>query len=69
MAVLNRLDRFHLAMDAIDRVPGLAERAAQTKQHLRDRLNEHQAYIVLHGEDMPEVCDWKWPYGAQKPNA
>jgi xylulose-5-phosphate/fructose-6-phosphate phosphoketolase len=69
MAVLNRLDRFHLAMDAIDRVPGLAERAAQTKQHLRDRLNEHQTYIILHGEDMPEVRDWKWPYGAQKPNA
>ena len=69
MAVLNRLDRFHLALNAIDRVPGLAERAAHTKQHLRDRLSEHQAYIEIHGEDMPEVRDWKWPYSAQTDSA
>jgi xylulose-5-phosphate/fructose-6-phosphate phosphoketolase len=64
MAVLNRLDRFHLALDVIDRVPGLAAKEAHTKQHLRDRLSEHQAYIVTHGEDMPEVRHWQWPYGA-----
>ena len=68
MAVLNRLDRFHLALDAIDRVPGLAERAAHIKQHLRDRLREHQAYIVSHGEDMPTVNNWRWPYGTQARN-
>ena len=50
---------------AIDRVPGLAERAAHARQHLRDRLNEHQGYIEQHGEDMPEVRNWKWPYNAQ----
>jgi len=60
MAVLNRLDRFHLAMDAIDRVPGLAQKAALTKQQLQDRLNRHQAYIIAEGEDMPEIRDWKW---------
>jgi len=61
MAVLNRMDRFHLALDAIDRVPGLSERAARVKQHLRERLSEHQAYIVLHGEDLPAVQNWRWP--------
>ena len=64
MAVLNRLDRFHLAMDVVDRVPGLAEKAALTKQQLVDRLNDHQAYIVSHGEDMPEIRDWQWPISA-----
>jgi xylulose-5-phosphate/fructose-6-phosphate phosphoketolase len=61
IAVLNRLDRFHLAMDAIDRVPGLAEKAALTRQHLRERLTEHGQYIVTHGEDTPHVRDWQWP--------
>jgi xylulose-5-phosphate/fructose-6-phosphate phosphoketolase len=69
MAVLNRLDRFHLAMDAIDRVPGLAARAADTKQRLRDSLDEHRAHIVVNGDDMPGVRDWTWPYGAQLPSA
>jgi xylulose-5-phosphate/fructose-6-phosphate phosphoketolase len=46
----------------IDRVPGLATRAACTKQALRDKLVEHRRYITLHGEDMPEVRDWTWPY-------
>ncbi len=60
MAVLNDLDRFHLAGDVIDRVPSLGSRAAHTKQHLRDRLLEHKAYIEKHGEDMPEIRDWRW---------
>jgi xylulose-5-phosphate/fructose-6-phosphate phosphoketolase len=69
MAVLNELDRFHLAMDVIDRVPGLAEKAAHTRQHLRNRLFDHQAYIVRHGEDMPDVRDWTWPHNTQTPGA
>jgi xylulose-5-phosphate/fructose-6-phosphate phosphoketolase len=61
MTVLNDLDRFHLAQDAIDRVPRLAYRAAHFKQRLRDRLIDHRQYIERHGEDMPEIRDWKWP--------
>ncbi|PQV62669.1 xylulose-5-phosphate/fructose-6-phosphate phosphoketolase [Abditibacterium utsteinense] len=64
MCVLNDLDRFHLAMDVIDRVPGLCSRAAYFKQMLRDKLLEHHAYIRQHGEDKPEIRDWKWTHGA-----
>jgi xylulose-5-phosphate/fructose-6-phosphate phosphoketolase len=60
MVVLNDLDRFHLAGDVIDRVPGLAARAAHAKQHLRDKLLEHKEYVRKHGDDMPEVRDWMW---------
>ncbi|OGP35910.1 MAG: phosphoketolase [Deltaproteobacteria bacterium GWC2_65_14] len=60
MVVLNDLDRFHLAEDVFDRVPGLASRAAYAKQELRGRLLEHKQYIHRHGEDMPEIRDWKW---------
>ena len=60
MVVLNDLDRFHLAGDVIHRVPGLAERAFQAKEYLRNKLLEHKAYIEKHGEDMPEIRDWKW---------
>ncbi|MBA2723615.1 MAG: phosphoketolase family protein, partial [Methylibium sp.] len=60
MAVLNDLDRFHLAGDVIDRVPSLGPRAAVVKQLLRDRLIEHKAYIWEHGEDMPEIRNWRW---------
>ncbi len=62
MTVLNDLDRFHLAGDVIDRVPRMRDVAAHFKQSLRDRLVEHKRYVVEHGEDMPEVRDWKWPY-------
>ena len=62
MVVLNRLDRFHLAMDVIERVPGLGSRAAHVKQHFRDKLIEHRTYIDQHGEDMPEIQNWNWPY-------
>jgi xylulose-5-phosphate/fructose-6-phosphate phosphoketolase len=65
MVVLNDMDRFHLAMDAIERVPGLATRAAYAKQHFRDRLTEHRAYICAHGDDMPEVRDWRWTPSAE----
>jgi len=60
MAVLNDLDRFHLVADVIDRVPGLAGRAAHVKQWIRDKLIEHRAYITEHGEDMPEIQNWRW---------
>jgi xylulose-5-phosphate/fructose-6-phosphate phosphoketolase len=64
MVVLNDLDRFHLVMDAADRVPALADRAAYLKQRMRDKRTEHKRYIVRHGEDMPEIRNWKWPYGS-----
>jgi xylulose-5-phosphate/fructose-6-phosphate phosphoketolase len=61
MTVLNDLDRFHLVIDVVDRVPSLGYRAARVKQAMRDRLAEHRRYVVEHGEDMPEVRDWHWP--------
>ncbi len=61
MAVLNDLDRFHLAMDVADRVPMLAGQAGYLKQHLRGKLTEHRQYITRHGQDMPEILEWKWP--------
>jgi xylulose-5-phosphate/fructose-6-phosphate phosphoketolase len=62
MVVLNRLDRFHLAMDVIEWVPGLGSKAAHVKQHLRDKLIDHTNYVEQHGEDMPEIQSWCWPY-------
>jgi xylulose-5-phosphate/fructose-6-phosphate phosphoketolase len=62
MVVRNRLDRFHLAMDVIERVPGLAAKAAHVEQHLRKKLIDHRAYVDQHGEDMPEIQNWRWPY-------
>ncbi len=60
MTVMNDLDRFHLANDVIDRVPGLGTRAVYVKQWLRDRILDHKAYIRRYGEDMPEVRNWTW---------
>jgi xylulose-5-phosphate/fructose-6-phosphate phosphoketolase len=60
MVVLNDLDRFHLAGDVIDRVPGLGAGAAYAKQFIRDRLIDHKNYIEQYGEDMPEIRNWKW---------
>ncbi len=60
MVVLNELDRFNLADDAIDRVPHLRYRAAHVKQMLHNKLIEHKQYVREHGEDMPEVRNWKW---------
>jgi xylulose-5-phosphate/fructose-6-phosphate phosphoketolase len=60
MTVLNRLDRFHLAADSIDRVPRIRDAAGHVKQHLRDRLMAHRAWITSRGEDMPEILNWRW---------
>src|SRR5439155_1425829 len=64
MVVLNGLDRYHLAIEAIERVPGLATKAAHVKQLFRDKLIEHSHYVREHGEDMPEVQGWVWPNSA-----
>jgi xylulose-5-phosphate/fructose-6-phosphate phosphoketolase len=60
MAVRNNLDRFDLVADVVDRVPSLGSQAAYTKQLIRDKLIEHEEYIHKHGEDMPEIREWKW---------
>jgi xylulose-5-phosphate/fructose-6-phosphate phosphoketolase len=49
-------------MDVIERVPGLESKAARIKQRFRDKLIEHRSYIDEHGEDMPEIQTWSWPY-------
>jgi xylulose-5-phosphate/fructose-6-phosphate phosphoketolase len=66
MVVRNDLDRFHLVADVIDRVPKLGPVAAYAKQAIRDKLIEHAEYIRAHGEDMPEIRNWRWnPPGAE----
>ncbi len=60
MTVLNDLDRFHLAMDVIDRVPATGTPGLYLKQQLQNKLIEHKRYIAAHGLDMPEVHEWQW---------
>jgi xylulose-5-phosphate/fructose-6-phosphate phosphoketolase len=62
MVMLNDLDRFHLSMDVIDRVPGLSESCGRLRQDLSDRRIRARAYTREHGEDDPEIRDWVWPY-------
>ncbi|HEY8871032.1 MAG TPA: phosphoketolase family protein [Candidatus Limnocylindrales bacterium] len=62
MVMLNDLDRFHLVMDVIDRVPGLAGRAGHVRQLMSDRRVEARAWTRREGEDPPEIRDWTWPY-------
>ena len=62
MVMLNDLDRYHLVMDVIDRVPGLADRAAHLRQDMADRRLRARAWTRDHGEDIPEVQEWTWPY-------
>ncbi|MFL5775299.1 MAG: phosphoketolase, partial [Chloroflexota bacterium] len=61
MVMLNDLDRFHLVMDVIDRVPGLASQAGHVRQLMVDKRLEARAYTRVEGEDLPEVRDWTWP--------
>src|SRR6185369_4771819 len=62
MTVMNDLDRFHLVLDVIARVPGLSSDpdAERTAAYCRERLAEHEVYIREHGDDMPDVRDWRW---------
>lgn len=69
MLMLNDLDRFHLVIDVIDRVPGLADRAAHLRQQMADERLGHRAYTREVGDDMPDVRDWVWPGAAPPPEA
>jgi xylulose-5-phosphate/fructose-6-phosphate phosphoketolase len=62
MAMLNDIDRFHLVMDVIDRVPGLGTRAAHLRQHMVDERLRARAHTREYGEDPAEIRDWAWPY-------
>ena len=63
MVMMNNLDRYHLVTDVIDRIPGLAAKAAATRQAMVDRRNEARAWTRTHGDDLPEVAQWIWPHG------
>ena len=60
MVVMNDLDRYHLVMDVVDRVPGLRQKAARIRQLMVDRRSAHRAWTREHGEDLPEVREWTW---------
>jgi xylulose-5-phosphate/fructose-6-phosphate phosphoketolase len=60
MTVLNDLDRFHLVMDAVDRLPQTGEKGLALKRRLKDKLFEHRQYINHNGQDMPEIRNWTW---------
>jgi xylulose-5-phosphate/fructose-6-phosphate phosphoketolase len=60
MTVLNDLDRFHLVMDTIDRLPQTGNPGIRLKQQLMDKLVEHKQYINQHGQDLPEIRHWQW---------
>jgi xylulose-5-phosphate/fructose-6-phosphate phosphoketolase len=69
MVMLNDLDRFHLVIDVIDRVPGLAERAAHLRQHMLDERLRHRAYTREYGEDPQELREWTWPDDGEAPTS
>ncbi len=69
MVVMNDMDRFHLVMDVIDRVPGLVGRGAQLRQRMVDTRARHHAWVREYGEDMPEVSKWRWPQPGQQLSA
>jgi xylulose-5-phosphate/fructose-6-phosphate phosphoketolase len=67
MVMLNDVDRYHLVIDVIDRVPGLAQRAAHVRQEMVDERLRVRRYTREHGDDPPEVKDWVWPFGGDVP--
>jgi xylulose-5-phosphate/fructose-6-phosphate phosphoketolase len=60
MTVLNDLDRFHLVMDTIDRLPQTGDKGRSLKERLQAKLIEHKQYIDKNGQDLPEIRNWKW---------
>ena len=66
MTVLNDLDRFHLVLDVIKRLPQLGASGAALKELMEEKLTEHKKYIYQYGIDMPEILNWKWS-GAGEP--
>jgi xylulose-5-phosphate/fructose-6-phosphate phosphoketolase len=60
MRVQNDIDRFHLVQDVVDKLPHPGSKGAYLKQLMRDKLIEHKHYIDEHGEDLPEIRNWKW---------
>ncbi|PJD96434.1 MAG: phosphoketolase [Parachlamydia sp.] len=62
MVVLNELDRFHLMLDVVERVPRLTKMRAYIREFVEGKLLDHTSYIRKVGDDMPEIRDWKWPY-------
>jgi xylulose-5-phosphate/fructose-6-phosphate phosphoketolase len=62
MVMLNDLDRFHLVMDVIDRVPSLGSKAAHVRQAMADERLRHRQYTRDHGQDSPDILNWVWPY-------
>jgi xylulose-5-phosphate/fructose-6-phosphate phosphoketolase len=61
LAIVNQIDRFDLVIDVIDRVPGLAGRAAHLKEEMKNSIIDSLAYAHAEGRDRPEVTDWVWP--------
>ena len=60
MTVMNKMDRFHLVMDALERLPQLGEDGQRLHEEMQKKLIEHKNYIFEHGVDMPEITDWTW---------
>ncbi|MBC7530672.1 MAG: hypothetical protein H7318_03775 [Oligoflexus sp.] len=60
MTVLNEIDRFHLVLEVLDRLPDSGDESIRLEQQLKDKLVEHRKYICKYGVDMPEIRDWKW---------
>ena len=62
LAIINQIDRFNLVIDVIDRVPGLAARAAHLKEEMKNAIIDNLDYARTHGTDRAEITDWVWPY-------